>query len=739
MKRAWLSAYVLMFALAVPSPAATARHPVPTEHPRLLGSRHELQELARRRPAEYQRVVAVARGQPADDHSTMLSLALVAAIDRDSNLGRQAQQLAMKFINGPIRQGHVTFGSDLALCAIAFDMCYDSWNDADRLKFHDYMNRTVDANANSETHVFHNGWYGYKNWGIGLACYATYYENPRAPDILRVLEEDYRTRAAPALELAGDGGGWAEGYYIHYFLYEWLFFCEAARRCEGIDYYALAPKFFHKRAIASMFETYPGICEYGSRRCAPMGDSGGRLFGGDRDKALSARRILVNHFRNDPEHQAVHAFNETTPRSSVGVYAYKDFLWRNTAVPPGDLAGFRLSHYSPGPGYVYARSSWKDDATYFFFKCGDRFTAHQHLDVGHFLVYKHEELAGDGGHYDSFGSLHDVNYHLRSIAHNTMLVYDPAERWPGIRAGNVTSNDGGQAHSWPHYNGAVVDAAEWQKNRRLYDIADVLAFKDAGDYLYVAGNATRAYSANKLVYFTRQIVFLRPGAFVIFDRVQSTKPEFKKTWALQAMKPPSGTAPNLLVTNGKGRLFVQMLLPDPCEVRLVSGDELYRYGGQVYVPRKNTGAAPECRVEISPAQPKATDLFLHVLTATGAEISYVPQAVCHLQQGQALVELDATKIAFGIDELSGKIEINGRRADLPSEVLSARLAIERSDNQVMVSFPGQSGVNYQVESTSDLANWILSSDCQLGIGRMVAVPFDTAPAPWQFYRVLGRR
>ena len=82
----------------------------------------------------------------------------------------------------------------------------------------------------------------------------------------------------------------------------------------------------------SMFETYPGIGIYGSRRPIPMGDGGGRTFGGDRDKALSARRILVNHFRDDPAHQAVHAFNETTPRSSVGVYAYKDFLWRDTTV-----------------------------------------------------------------------------------------------------------------------------------------------------------------------------------------------------------------------------------------------------------------------------------------------------------------------------------------------------------------------------------------------------------------------
>jgi len=245
------------------------------------------------------------------------------------------------------------------------------------------------------------------------------------------------------------------------------------------------------------------------------------VFGGDRDKALSARRILVNRFRNDATHQAVHTFNETTPRSSVGDFAYMDFLWRDPTVPKGDLSRFKLSHFGRGAGHVYARSSWGEDATYFFFKFSDRFTAHQHLDAGHFVIYRHEELVGDGGHYDEFGTVHDVNYHLRSIAHNTVLVLDPAERWPAIRAGTVTGNDGGQHHNWPHHNGATADPTEWQKGRALYDIADLLAFEDRGGYLYLAADATRAYSTNKLKCFTRQIVFLRPGTFVLFDRVTS--------------------------------------------------------------------------------------------------------------------------------------------------------------------------------------------------------------------------
>ena len=652
---------LLMTGNALSAAAQVSKHPVPKNHPRLLGSRQRLQELAKERPEAYQRVVRVAREQDADDHSKMISMALVCAIEQDEQLGKGAVQMALKYINGPIRKGHVTFAHDLALCAIAYDLCYEYWEQSERAKFHTYMNKTVDENVHSETHVFHNGWYGYKHWGIGLACYASFYENERAPEILKALESEYRSRAAPALELAGAGGGWAEGYYINYWLYEWLFFCETARYCEGIDYYAAAPDFFHNRAVASMFEAYPGIKIYNSRRLVPIGDGGGRVFGGDRDKVLSAKRILVNYFRDEPSHQAVHIFNETTPRSSVGVYAYKDFLWRDINVKKADLNDFKLSHISTGPGYVYARSSWDEDATYFFFKCGDRFTAHQHLDVGNFLIYKYEELVGDGGHYDSFGSNHDVNYHLRTIAHNTILVHDPCETWPGIRAGSVTGNDGGQHHNWPHHNGAVTDAAEWQKGRRLYDIADILAFEDKGDYLYVAGDCTRSYLPTKLEYFTRQIVFLRPGTFVIFDRVSSRSPHFTKTWLLQAMKVPTETEDGLVITNGKGRLFVQTLLPSETKVKLFAGDELYSYGGKTYPPARDTGPAPECRIEISPARQQAVDYFLNVLTATDDSVASVEKANVQVKDKKVTVTIGEVGITFDMADVQGQFERPGSR------------------------------------------------------------------------------
>ncbi|MBM3500956.1 MAG: hypothetical protein FJX74_20055 [Armatimonadetes bacterium] len=660
---------------------SSAQLAVPAEHPRLLGSRAGLQQLARDRAEAYRRVVSVAREQQADDWAKAMSEALVCAIEGDATLGRSAIGRALKLVQGPVRVGHETFGHDLALCAVVFDLCHEYWTDAERAACVRYVNATADANVNSETHVFHNGWYGYKQWGIGLACLATYHENPRAPAILEALLEDYRARAAPALQLAGAGGGWAEGYYTHWWTYEWLFFCEVARRCAGLDLFAEAPDFCRNRAVASMFEMYPGIREYGSRRPIPMGDSGGLTFGGERDKELAARRILVSHYRDDPAHQYVHAFNETTPRCSVGVYAYKDFLWRDETVPQRELAEFRLSHLSPGAGYVYARSSWDEDATYFFFKCGDRFTAHQHLDVGHFMIYRHEELVGDGGFYDTFASPYISNYYVRSIAHNTVLVLDPEEFWPAIRAAETTGNDGGQHHNWPHHNGAVVDAADWQKDRALYDLGDILAFEDRGDYLYVAGDCTRAYSAAKMKQFVRRIVYLRPGTFIIVDRVTVADPALERTWVLNLMAQPETRGRQHVMTNGAGKLFIQAGGLGMDRIELLGGDGLAFYGGNRYAAgREPPGPIPVCRMEVSPEEPPAaapiaapvgdTTWFVSVLTATDATVQSVPDAQVRESETEVAVSVGDWRVAFAKEALGGRIEHGGQAGALAEGIVA---------------------------------------------------------------------
>ncbi len=626
-------------------------------------------------------------------HCKLISMALVAAIEQDAQLARAAIDLAFQeFVNKPVRVGHIPFGWDAGEVALVYDLCHEHWTEAERKRFHAYLFECRDKNVDEELSPFHNGWFGYKNAGFILAVLAVMHETDNELYMLYGIDREFRILAADALRLAGDGGGYAEGYYVNYYLYYWLFAVEALCNCTGIDYYDEVPEFYRQRTIASAFEHYPTIQFRNSRRPICVGDGRGRDFKIERDMALAANRILVSYHRCDADNQAINTFLNQTPHVGADENAYKELLWFDPTVKQGNLKKFRLSHVSKGPGYVYARSSWKEDATYFFFKCGKRFTAHQHLDVGHFFIFKHEELAGEGGHYVDFSGPHDVNYYLRTIGHNSILVHDPNETFGFIRGWDgPTANDGGQAYPWPgtpfRHNGEAMDPDAWRRQPELGDIADLVAFQDAGRFLYTAGDCTRAYSAKKLECFTRQIVFIRPGTFVIFDRVKSRNASFKKTWLLHAAKPPTGMseaeasapAPSseaeasapapLVITCGKGRLHMQTVLPLAAEVKLNHGEDLYRYGGQDHPPARKYGPEMECRIEVSPSKPALEDYFLHVLTATDATVDQVPQAKASVTKGKVTVTLGKTKIIFHTGKLGGSINIGGKKTVFAGKVV----------------------------------------------------------------------
>src|SRR2546430_10050206 len=54
---------------------------------------------------------------------------------------------------------------------------------------------------------------------------------------------------------------------------------------------------------------------------------------------------------------------------------------------------------------------------------------HQHLDQNQINIYRGGYLAIDSGaDYTESESPHYLNYYRRTIAHNSVLVYDPAEK-----------------------------------------------------------------------------------------------------------------------------------------------------------------------------------------------------------------------------------------------------------------------------------------------------------------------
>jgi heparin/heparan-sulfate lyase len=355
------------------------------------------------------------------------------------------------------------------------------------------------------------------------------------------------------------------------------------------------------------------------------------------------------------------------------------FLWDDPEVLPRNPAlasetDLPRQRFFPGVGHLVMRDGWTPESTWIEFDCGPFFAKHQHLDQNQFTIYHRGYLAIDSGaDYTDTESPHYLHYYRRTVAHNSVLVYDPAEKffwsdnlWPA-------ANDGGQRMDSARYWNTIRSREDWNRTRDLWDLGSMRVVDHVpGEYHYALGDASHAYSHNKLRLFTRELVYI-PGQnlLFVFDRVVSANPAFRKAWLLHGVNQPSVDQDNgkagagaqefrqaktFRFSEGEGELLVHSLLPKERVItrRGGSGNEFYAPGddhggawgsGENWPLEPPEGAAlPEdpklrrmwklfwgedfnkiqpsnrknvvpgsWRVEVSPASGSEEDLFLHVL------------------------------------------------------------------------------------------------------------------------------
>ncbi len=228
-----------------------------------------------------------------------------------------------------------------------------------------------------------------------------------------------------------------------------------------------------------------------------------------------------------------------------------------------------------GIGWVAMRSAWDDpDATYALFKAEPfYYHGHMHHDSLAFLIAKGEELAlARAGNYMNWyegGPVRDENpgwpqtgnFFTRTISTNNLLVFDPTETFEGW------ANDGGQRLT-PYWDFKWDRSYNGTANGNYRDIGGLIRFERSDRYVYSAADATRAYNSTyvttgknkaKVALVQREFVYLRSpdgddDYFVVFDRVDAIKPDFKKLWLLQLRARPEfdGTAKVTVGTEAGG-------------------------------------------------------------------------------------------------------------------------------------------------------------------------------------------
>ena len=286
-----------------------------------------------------------------------------------------------------------------------------------------------------------------------------------------------------------------------------------------------------------------------------------------------------------------------------------DFLWNDPEVSPRDPAQadeneLPRQRYFPGVGHLVMRDGWKPESTWIEFDCGPYFAKHQHLDQNQITIYHRGYLAVDSGaDYTDTESPHYLNYYRRTVAHNSVLVYDPAEKFFWSDNLLPATNDGGQRMNSARYWNTIRSPEDWERTRDLWDLGSMRVVDYVpGQYHYALGDASNAYSREKMRRFTREVLYI-PGQnlLFVFDRVASNNPSFRKAWLLHGVNQPSvdqdggkeapgvkefRNAKTFRFAEGSGELLVHSLLPKERVITRRGGR-----GHEFYAPGDDHGGA----------------------------------------------------------------------------------------------------------------------------------------------------
>ncbi len=431
-------------------------------------------------------------------------------------------------------------------------------------------------------------------------------------------QERYKKIMRPCLDKQGLGGAWFEGDTpgaragLELVLAATAFMSAAQSRDM-----AQVP-WFRDRLSYLMFHLLPGLSKSPKGnyyRVAPGGDA---IF--TQTEAADLVRVqMLGLLALRPDDASAGASRALLlDRRVQGVLAGHllafDFLWLDPVAPTAPLATAPLSYLASSAGRAVVRADWSEISTWLGFSSGPHFAMRQHLDAGSLLLYRRGFLLPKSGGYDGATSPHALNYAIRSVAANTVLVYDPKEySWYDMRAGRqpkgTYSNDGGQ-RAWALFNekglptknapwtasGLEWGKAPWAQLGDIYNVAKIEIMEDMPRYAYLRGRLTQAYqgSTRKVQRLMRHVFMLRSNgpddaeaaeAVVVADDLVLAQKGLNAHFVLHFKQRPSavrklaklapgrwrGPASALVAAAGTSRLDVVPIWPPELRLDITGG------------------------------------------------------------------------------------------------------------------------------------------------------------------------
>jgi len=383
----------------------------------------------------------------------------------------------------------------------------------------------------------------------------TYDENPgAAAQWTDWLNNQFGARVQPYYQLHLSGGGWPEGYgnYAPLSILNMSLPAREVKTATGQDLlHASKPYSFPlDSADYAMHFTWPSLIYFDDRDDNHSNGDSSAPPPGTTQVGMFQQILGTLSYWNSSK---VAVFNQYLSATSKATGTYNpsptwlQFLGIDPAAPTAALSTLPLSYFATGMNAVAARSDWSTGASWMSFRAGP-----------------YTNNPGSGHEFFDQGSLALVR------GGNPLLVN--AGGW-------LVHEPGGNADETKLFNDnfGSLDGTPYSGNRQLYNIfyvrsmsgtsvaqrfgqealtteddnvrTKVSAYEDGTNYVYMLAthleDMYRTFSAGPAVSaWSRQIVYLRPNRFVVYDRTTagSTGYDQYMAWHFPA-KPVAGSAP----------------------------------------------------------------------------------------------------------------------------------------------------------------------------------------------------
>ena len=572
-------------------------------------------------------------------HGSLPNLALKAVLLDNNRAAREAVELLKK----PIRMdGTTSDGILVGWAAMAYDWLYHhpEFKENDKKIAAGHITagareliRRLGLGGREGGHIFHTRMYGW-GMGIALAGLALWGDHPDAETFASYGGRYFKQNLFPARRLQDGSVHNSFGYGRKYTMWLTGHFLSCWHSATGENLWEdirdNGGDWARKEILFLIYGRYPDstYVRFGDSYSL---ESDHYTFRAISERAWAYGDSLGQGFLNllIEENE-----REVVERSTAYVY----FLFYDPDAPAVSHTTLptRALFSTKGTGIAIWKSGWEPEGTTVLFKCGNYFGNHGHFDQGHLDIFRRKPLLIDSGAYLTFSGPFRMDYWRKTVAHNTILVVDPA----------VEGDVGGQRifHS---QSDATID--EYLANEQS-ETGDIIDYRDEPGLAYVAGDLTAAYPAERVRRVTRELAFLDDRYLLVVDRVSTARAGLvpKVLWHCPLAPEIDRAAKTFELARNGARVLVRTLYPRQAALKWVEG---FVAGGKPIPPVGSLKGLDDMgagRIEVSSKSSGEDHLFIHVIDIADSDVK-PGKAEAQVGREEIQVTAGGRKVVFRAD------------------------------------------------------------------------------------------